>query len=182
MMGMSSTEWAGHMHDELGVGPAPGEIVAGVVAELADRYRRHLPLLPGAVAAVGRLAARWPLGLASSANRPLIDLVLDLSGLGASFAVTRSTEEVGRGKPAPDVYLDVAGRLGVDPRRCAGVEDSTNGLRALRAAGMRAIAVPNRDFPPDADALAAADVVLTGLDGLTPAVVDPGAGAPRPDR
>jgi HAD superfamily hydrolase (TIGR01509 family) len=173
MMGMSSPEWASYMHRDLGVAVEPDEIVAGVVAAMSSRYRDRLPFLPGAREAVGRVAGRWDLGLASSANRPLIDLVLDQSGLGASFAVTLSTEEVGRGKPAPDAYLEVARRLAVDPGRCAGVEDSTNGIRALRAAGMRAIAVPNRAFPPDADVLGSADAVITDLRQLTFDVVDP---------
>jgi HAD superfamily hydrolase (TIGR01509 family) len=173
MMGMSSPEWAAYMHDELGVALEPGEIIAGVVDEMASRYRTHLPLLSGASDAVRRLAARWPLALASSANRPLIDLALDEAALTACFAVTLSTEEVGRGKPAPDVYLEAARRLAVSPERCAGVEDSSNGLRALDAAGMRVIAVPNRDFPPDADALALADVVLSDLAELTIDVIDP---------
>lgn len=171
MMGMSSPEWASYMHDDLGVRPEPEEITDAVVAEMARRYRQRLPLLPGAVDAVRRLAERWPLGLASSANRPLIDLVLDEAGLTASFAVTLSTEEVARGKPAPDVYLAVAERLGVAPDHCAGVEDSTNGIKALAAAGMRIIAVPNKDFPPDPDVLASADVVISDLTELTPAVV-----------
>ena len=172
MMGMSSPEWATFMHEELGVELPPDEIAAGVVEEMAKRYRERLPLLPGAVEAVRRLADRWPLGLASSANRPLIDLVLDEAGLTARFKVTLSTEDVGRGKPAPDVYLEAAQRLGVVPERCVGVEDSTNGLRALAAAGMRVVAVPNRDFPPDPEGLESADVVIPNLDALTPELVE----------
>jgi HAD superfamily hydrolase (TIGR01509 family) len=172
MMGMSSPEWARFMHDDLGVAMEPAEIIARVVGEMAKRYRRRVPLLPGALEAVRGLAARWPLGLASSANRPLIDLVLEESGLAQYFRETLSAEEVERGKPAPDVYLEVARRLGVAPARSAGVEDSTNGLRALQAAGMRIVAIPNRDFPPDDDALAHADVVISSLDRLTPAVID----------
>ena len=92
---------------------------------LVARYRDRLPLLPGAVEAVRRLAERWPLGLASSSNRPVIDAVLDLAGLESLFRVTVSSEEVGGGKPAPDVYLEAARRLGVEPGRSAAVEDST---------------------------------------------------------
>jgi HAD superfamily hydrolase (TIGR01509 family) len=171
MMGRTSPEWARFMHEELGVELEPDEIAAGVVAEMAKRYRERLPLLPGAVDAVRRLADRWPLGLASSANRPLIDLVLDEAGVADCFAVTLSTEEVGRGKPAPDVYRRAAERLGVAPDLCAGVEDSTNGLRALAAASMRIVAVPNRDFPPDPEVLQSADVVISNLDELTPELI-----------
>jgi HAD superfamily hydrolase (TIGR01509 family) len=172
MMGMSSPEWAAFMQTDLGVPMEADDISAAVVDEMASRYREHMPLLPGAVDAVNRLAERWPLGLASSANRPLIDLVLDEAGLAAQFRVTLSTEEVGRGKPAPDVYLQVAEQLGVSADRCAGVEDSTNGLRALAAARLRIVAVPNREFPPEADALALADVVISSLHELTPEVVE----------
>ena len=117
------------------------------------------------------LAEEWPLGLASSSNRPLIDLVLERAGLADSFQVTVSSEEVERGKPAPDVYLEAARRLGVDPDSCAAIEDSTNGIKSAHAAGMAVIAVPNRDFPPDQDALALAAVTLDSLTDLTPGLV-----------
>ena len=172
MMGMSSTEWSRYMHDVIGLREPPEEISAAVVRRMERRYRERLPLLPGAVEAVERLAARWPLGLASSSNRPLIDLVLELSGLGRFFRATVSSEEVARGKPAPDVFLEAARRLGVAPERAAVVEDSENGILAGRAAGMRVVAIPNAHFPPGAEALAAADVVLASLDELTTDVVE----------
>ena len=168
MMGMSSREWSRYLHDELQVDLEPAEISAAVVAKLEQLYREQLPLLPGARAAVLALAQRWPLGLASSANREVIDLVLELAELEDSFAATVSSEEVPRGKPAPDVYLEAARRLGVAPTDCAAVEDSTNGLRAAAAAGMRIIALPNRAFPPAEDALQLADVVIGSLDELRP--------------
>lgn len=171
MMGMSSLEWSRYMHEALGLAEAPEEINAEVVRRMAGAYRERLPLVPGAVEAVRRLAARWPLGLASSSNRPLIDLVLELAGLAPAFEVTVSSEEVGRGKPAPDVYLEAARRLGVEPDRVAAIEDSGNGILSARAAGMRVIAVPNPAFPPRPEALAQADVVLSSLDALTADVV-----------
>jgi HAD superfamily hydrolase (TIGR01509 family) len=172
MMGMSSVEWSRYMHDELGVPEPPEEISAEVVRRLEDRYRRELPLIDGAREAVGRLAARWPLGLASSSNRELIDLVLELSGLAPFFRVTVSSEEVPRGKPAPDVYLEAARGLGVPPARCAAVEDSRNGIRSAKAAGMKVIAIPNPHFPPGQDSLALADVTLGSLAELTPSGVE----------
>jgi HAD superfamily hydrolase (TIGR01509 family) len=171
MMGMSSTEWSQYMHDEIGLPEPPEEISAEVVRRLEARYRQHLPLLDGAVEAVGRLAARWPLGIASSSNREVIDLVLDLSGLAPLFKVTVSSEEVARGKPAPDVYLEAARRLGVAPERSAAIEDSENGIRAAKAAGMRVVAIPNPHFPPDPEALEQADVTLRSLAELSPATV-----------
>jgi HAD superfamily hydrolase (TIGR01509 family) len=167
MMGMSSPEWSRYMHDVVGLPEKPTEISAEVVRRLEAIYHEELPLFPGAVAAVERLAVHWPLGLASSSNRELIDLVLVLSGLGRSFRATVSSEEVARGKPAPDVYLEAAHRLGVDPKTCAAVEDSENGIRAARAAGMRVVAIPNAQYPPAAEALVQADEVIASLDDLT---------------
>jgi len=171
MMGMSSTEWSAYMHDALGVALSPEEISDEVVGRLERLYREQLPLLPGARATVRRLAVDWPLGLASSANRPVIELALELSGLGPCFTATVSSEEVPRGKPAPDVYLEAARRLGVPARRCVAVEDSTNGLRSGFAASMTVIAIPNREFPPTADALGLAAAVLDSLAELTPELV-----------
>ena len=171
MMGMSSTEWSAYMHDELGVELSPEAISATVVDRLEQLYKERLPLLPGARQAVTALAYHWPLGLASSANRPIIELVLDLSRLRPCFATTVSSEEVARGKPAPDVYLEAARRLNVPAARCVAIEDSSSGLRSGSAAGMAVIAIPNRDFPPAADALSLADRVLHSLHELTPGLV-----------
>ena len=171
MMGMSSVEWSSWLHDELGVELEPDEISRAVVERLDAVYRDHLRLMPGAREAVDRVAGRWPLGLASSSNLPLIELALELSGLRDRFRAVVSSEEVARGKPAPDVYLEAARRLGVAPERCAAVEDSTNGLLSARAAGMRVIAVPDSRYPPEPTALAVADATLDSLDELTDAVV-----------
>lgn len=171
MMGMSSLEWARYLHEVAGVPDEPEEINAEVMRRMLAAYAKRLPLLPGAVEAVQRLAARFPLGLASSSNRVLIDRVLEESGLAASFRATVSSEEVPRGKPAPDVYLEAARQLGVAPGLCAAVEDSHGGIRAAHAAGMRVVAIPNASYPPGSEALAHADVVLGSLAELTPAVV-----------
>ena len=173
MMGMSSLEWSRFIADDLGVGLPPRQISDEVVELMAERYRERLPLIPGAVEAVERLAARWPLAVASSSNRQLIDLVLELSGLARLFRATVSSEEVARGKPAPDVYLEAGRRLGVAAERCAAIEDSHSGIRSARAAGMRVVAIPNPAYPPDDAALAEADVVLRSIEELTPEVIDP---------
>ena len=172
MMGMSSVEWSRYMHERLGLPEPAAEINAEVVRRMLERYRERLPLLPGAVEAVRRLAARWPLGLASSSNRELIELALEAAGIAELFRVTVSSEEVERGKPAPDVYVEAAKRLGIAPERAVAVEDSHNGILSARAAGMRVIAVPNPHFPPRPEALAEADVVLGSLAELTPDVVE----------
>ena len=166
MMGMSSPEWSRYMHEQLGVALAPEQIALEVVRDLERLYRVHLPLMPGAREAVASLASRWKLGLASSANRPIIELVLELADIRGLFATTVSSEEVARAKPAPDVYLEAARRVASAPARCAAVEDSTNGLIAAHAAGMLLIALPNRDFPPIGDALGLADAVISSLGEL----------------
>ena len=167
LMGMSTAEWASYLH-ELGVQQTPDEIARGVIDEMAARYRDGVPLMPKAVETVRRLSETVTLGLASSSPRRLIDVVLDTAGLTECFAATVSTEEVERGKPAPDGYLEAARRLGADPRGCVAVEDSSNGLRSAYAAGMHVIAVPHPRYPPAPDALALAWRVLPSLDALTP--------------
>jgi len=168
MMGMSSPEWSRYLHDEAGLAEPPEEISAEVVERMLARYRDHLPLLPGALDAVGRLAAAWPLAVASSSNRPLIEAFLDAADVRELFATTVSSEEVAAGKPAPDVFLEAARRLRVEPTACAAVEDSANGLRAAAAAGMLVVAMPNPHYPPAPETLALAAHVLDSLDELTP--------------
>lgn len=167
MLGMSSPEWSRYVRDELQVDLTPEEISDAVVEQLLAGYRERLPWLPGAQEAVRRMAAEWPLGLASSSNREVIELFMRTSGLGDCFEAWVSSEEVGRGKPAPDVFLEAARRVGVDPAQAAAVEDSHNGILAAHAAGMTVMAVPNHEFPPDPEALERADAVLDSLDELT---------------
>src|SRR6185437_5098225 len=166
MMGMSSPEWSRYMHERIGLAESPEEINRIVVERMLERYAAGPPWLPGALEAVRRLAAELALGLASSSNRELIDRVLEAGGIADCFRATASSEEVAAGKPAPDVYLEVARRLGVDPAECAAVEDSHNGIRSAKAAGMRCVAIPNAHFPPG-EAVAEADAVVGSLDELT---------------
>jgi HAD superfamily hydrolase (TIGR01509 family) len=170
MMGMSSLEWSRYMRDSLGVPIEPEDISRAVVARLEQRYRERVPLLPGAEKTVRSAAELWTLGLASSANRPLIDLFGELTGLARLFQVTVSSEEVPRGKPAPDVYLEAARRLGVETKLCAAVEDSANGIRSASGAGMRVVAIPRPDFRPPDDVLERTDAVLDSLAELVPAL------------
>jgi HAD superfamily hydrolase (TIGR01509 family) len=172
MMGMSSREWSAYLAGDLGVPRTAEQVNADVVELMAASYAEHLPLIEGATEAVERLAARRPLGVASSSNRELIDLVLELSGLDRFFRATVSSEEVASGKPAPDVYLEACRRLDVEPSRTAAIEDSHAGIGSAKAAGMRVIAIPNPSFPPGEEALAEADVVLGSLAELTPEAVE----------
>lgn len=171
MQGMSTAEWSAYLTGAVGVPGEPEEVAAAVIDRVADRYRTRLPLLPGAVEAVERLAGSFVLGLASSSPRRLIDAVLAAAGLAGRFAVTVSTEEVAAGKPSPAVYQEAVARLGVPAGRAVAIEDSSNGLRAAARAGLGVIAVPHAAFPPDDDALALAAVVVGSLDEITPELV-----------
>ncbi len=171
MMGMSAPEWSRYLHEEAGVWEDPGDINRDVVERMLEAYRRELPLLPGAVKAVRRTAESFPLALASSSNREVFEAVLDLAGIADCFSATVSSEEVPQGKPAPDVYLEAARRLGVEPERCAAVEDSHAGIRSAKSARMRVVAIPNASYPPDDEALELADAVVRSLDDLTVSVL-----------
>jgi HAD superfamily hydrolase (TIGR01509 family) len=172
MMGMSSPEWSRYLHDRLHV-PMPAPEISTLVAErVLTRYSHELPLVPLAADTVRALAARWPLALASSSNREVIERFLDASALRACFGATVSSEEVAHGKPAPDVYARAVAEIGTAARDSAAIEDSTNGIRSARAAGLRVIAVPNTHFPPDADVLTRADAVVATLSDLTPELVE----------
>jgi HAD superfamily hydrolase (TIGR01509 family) len=170
MMGMSSPEWSRYMHERIGLEESPEEINRIVVERMLARYRAGPPWVPGALDAVQRMAASFTLGLASSSNRELIDAVLEAGRIAGLFRATVSSEEVARGKPAPDVYLEAARRLGADPGDCVAVEDSHNGIRSAKAAGMSCVAIPNAHFPPG-DAVDEADLVLGSIEELVPAVV-----------
>jgi len=171
MMGMSAPEWSRYLHEEAEVRQDPEDINRAVVERMLEAYGRELPLLPGAVEAVRRTAESFPLGLASSSNREIFEAVLDLAGIADCFGATVSSEEVARGKPAPDVYLEAARRLGVEPECCTAVEDSHAGIRSAKSAGMRVVAIPNASYPPDDEALELADAVVGSLDELTVSVL-----------
>ena len=171
MMGMSSPEWSRYLVEVVGLPGTPEQANAAVVERMIERYAEGPPFIPGALEAVERIGARWPLAIASSSNRELIDLVLEAAALESLVRVAVSSEEVGRGKPAPDVYLEAIRRLGVEPQHAAAVEDSHSGIRSAKAAGLRVVAIPNLHFPPDAESLALADVVLASIGELTVEVV-----------
>jgi HAD superfamily hydrolase (TIGR01509 family) len=171
MMGMSAPEWSAYMAERVGVPLAPEQIDDRVVTAIDAAYRERLPLIEGALPAVRRLGRRFPLGLASSSNRAVIDAVLDAAGIGDAFPVTVSSEEVPRGKPSPDVYAEALRRLGVAPERAVAVEDSSNGVRAAHAAGTAVVCIPRATHPPTADALALASAVVPSAAHLWPALV-----------
>jgi HAD superfamily hydrolase (TIGR01509 family) len=172
LMGMSTAEWAHYLSEDLEIRRPDAEVAESVIDRMAERYRQHLPLMPGALEAVDRLGRRWKLGLASSSPRRLIDLFLSLSGRPGAFSVTVSADEVSRGKPAPDVYVAATVGLGLAAGLCLAVEDSTNGVRAAVAAGLHCAVVPRAQYPVDPTVLRSASAVLTTLDELTVEMVE----------
>ena len=171
MSGMSSLEWSRYLHDVVGLPESPQELNDEVVRRMVSRYGEEPPFIEGARAAVARLASTFRLAVASSSNRELIESVLEAGGIAGHFGAWVSSEEVPRGKPAPDVFLEAARRLGVAAADCAAIEDSTNGLRAAHAAGMRVVAIPNRRYPPAGEAVELADAVVDSIADLSAEVV-----------
>jgi len=177
MTGMTLFEWAHYMHDRLGVPRDAALIVRELEARLEAVYEARLPLERGAREVLERCAERWPLALATGSPRRLMEIVLDRGNLRRYFRVTISVEEVGRGKPAPDVYLQAAKLLHADARRCVAVEDSDSGILSARAAGMRVVAITNSAVRAPRN-LPLATVVLEHLTLLTPDVIAAAEGAP----
>ena len=176
MMGMASHEWSVYVRDELLVPLPPEEISDRVVARLSELYREELPLIEGAADVVHAAAARWPVAIASSSNRELIDLIAELAGIDQALSTTVSSEEAGSGKPAPDVFLRTADQLGAAPASCVVIEDSATGILAALAAGMNVIAAPNRDFPPPPAILARATIAVSHVNRITPALIEKAGG------
>ncbi|MBE9375210.1 HAD family phosphatase [Saccharopolyspora sp. HNM0983] len=172
MMGMSTPEWSAYLVEQLGARATPEDIAEHVIERMAEHYTADPPILPDAVPTVRTVAERYPTAIASSAPPRIIRAFLDTTGLGEQVGTAVSSEQVGAGKPAPDVYLEAAAGLGADPARCAAVEDSASGLRAAAAAGMTVFAVPNPHFPPPEEALALTHRVLRGIARLPDALAD----------
>lgn len=170
MIGMRTDEWARYIHDDLGVALPPASIAQRVIAAVVARLRRP-PILPGADAALERLEPAFRLGLATSASLPVAQSVLESTGWKRFFDVVVSADAVARGKPAPDFYLRALDLMHATPARTAAIEDSANGIRSAHAAGIAVIAIPNKEFPPDAGALALASRVIENLDALDATVV-----------
>ena len=170
MMGVKTTDWSTALSEATGL--PSDEVASSVIEDLAAEYQKHLPVIDGAVSSVKRLAVVATLGLVSGSPLSLVKLVLRLTGLEDSFQVAMSADEVDRGKPSPDPYLGLARRMGVSPSACVAVEDSANGIRSARSAGMAVVAIPRGVHRPASEILASANLVLDDISELTPAVVE----------
>ncbi len=180
VMGANSPQWSEAIRQRLGADVPAERIAAEVVAGVVARFRSGaVAVVPGAPEAVRRIAARYPVAIASSSPREVIAAALELLGLEGVFGATVSADEVGLGKPAPDVYRLAARRLGTDAERCLVIEDSTNGVLAGRAAGAFVVLVPSEAVAPAAAAFEAADLVVAHLRDVDPDRLW-GSGSPRP--
>jgi HAD superfamily hydrolase (TIGR01509 family) len=170
--GANSREWSAAMRDRLGLRLARKTIEREVVDAMVARYERDRPvaIAPG-IAAVARLRGRYPLAVASSAHPRVIGAALRALGLADAFEVVVSADEVGAGKPAPDVYLEAARQLRLPAGDCLVVEDSPNGVRAAHSAGMRVAWVGRATRDRDGDA-PGATVVLDSLDAFDEAMLE----------
>jgi HAD superfamily hydrolase (TIGR01509 family) len=166
-MGRSTVGWAQLMQERLAVDMPIDNIIADIKARVIARYEQRLPVLPGALEAVKKAASAYEVALASGSETSIIQLVMERTGLGEIFDVVVYGDTIPRGKPAPDIYLETARRLGVPPEQAVGIEDSANGIRALKAAGMYAIAVPSPAFLLPDEILALANATLPSLEAFT---------------
>lgn len=163
-MGVSTLEWASYMIRRLELSLAPQEVADAIIARMVEMYRERIPFLPGALEAVDLAVRHYPAAVASGSPPRLIDVVVNSPALRGKFRVVVDSDGLPAGKPAPDVYLETARRLGIAPERCVCLEDSANGILAGKRAGMAVIAVPDPRFSPARQALEQADVVLSSLE------------------
>ena len=167
VMGVSTEEWATYMRDTWDLDMSLAEIVEEIVGRMRGYYREQIPFRKNAVEAVNLAAEHYRTALASGSERSLIDIVTTSEELDGKFEVVLSADQVERGKPHPDVYLETAKRLGVEPEQCVCLEDSQNGMLAGLNAGFKVIGIPDEDFPVDKEVLDKVDAVLESLDEFT---------------
>ena len=166
-MGRSTVGWATVMQEKLALDEAIDEIIAEMKARVIEHYEARMPTRPGALESVSHMQQHFRVGLASGSPTEIIKAVLNITGLDQIFEVMIYGDDVPRGKPAPDIYLEALKALGVSPAVSLGIEDSTNGLRSLKAAGMFAVAAPSPDFPLPDNVLALADAHISTLEDFT---------------
>jgi HAD superfamily hydrolase (TIGR01509 family) len=166
-MGRNTVEWAEVMQERLEIDMPIDDIIADMLQRVIDHYERSLPTRPGAVDAVHLAAGHYRVGLASGSPTEIIRRVMELTGLDSVFEVMVYGDDIPNGKPAPDIYLETLRLMGVPAQKAAGIEDSANGVRALKAAGMYAIAAPSPDFPLPDEIVNMADQHITTMEDFT---------------
>ena len=169
IMGSNTRQWRALMRDRLDLAIPEADIERAVIGAMLTRYADEGPPVIGdAVSVVRHLARRYSLAVASSAPPQIIEAALLGMGLRDAFAAVASSDEVPFGKPAPDVYLLAARRLGVAPATCLVVEDSLNGVLAALAASMPVVLIPNASIPPAPGAREAATLEVASLRDVDP--------------
>lgn len=164
LMGVSTATWIEYLTKKLQGRMSSTEIAEESLSKMVSYYRAgEVPLMPGAGQALEACAGRYKLGLASGSPRVLIDAALSGATWQLFFSEMLSSDEVNRGKPAPDAYLEIMRRMGVASKETVVIEDSGNGILAGKAAGVRVIAVPNPNLLPAPEALREADAVIDSL-------------------
>jgi HAD superfamily hydrolase (TIGR01509 family) len=173
MLGRSTPDWSALMRERLRITHlSAADLAQEILGRVQDAFARDLPQRPGAAAALQALAQRYPMALASGSPRPLVESAMRITGFAPYFRSILCGDDVQHGKPHPEIYLRSLHKLGVEPEQAAGVEDAPNGLRALRAAGMWAVAAPCPEFPLDAASHALGHVHISTLEDLNVALLD----------
>ena len=165
-MGRSTVGWATVMREKLQLDESIDDIIAEMKGRVIARYERRMPTRPDAIESVHRMKQHFRVGLASGSPTEIIKSVLRITGLDQVFEVMIYGDDIPRGKPAPDIYLEAMAQLGVLPHVTVGIEDSANGLRSLKAAGMAAVAAPSPDFPLPPEILELADARIDTLEAF----------------
>lgn len=166
-MGRSTVGWAQVMKERLQLTEPVEDIIAEMKQRVMAHYDERLPLREGAIEAVKLSAASFKCALASGSPTDIIQHVMELSGLDRVFQTIVYGDDFPNGKPAPDIYIAATERLGVRAENAVGVEDSSNGIRSLKAAGMRIVAAPSPGFPLSPDILAMCDAHILSLTEFT---------------
>ncbi len=149
MAGVHTDVWVDALYDKLEGKLSRQQVLDGIVGRMVGYYEAgEVPILPGADEALGACADRFRVALASGSTTALIEACLAGAGWRDHFEALISSDEVEHGKPAPDVYLQLIARMGLDPATTAVIEDSGAGIKAGKAAGAKVIAVPNPSTHP----------------------------------
>ena len=164
--GDNSWQWASYLRQTVGIPLGEQQIIDRVIASLLTTFEKNISLLQGARETIACLADCYPVALASSSPRPVIAFILERTGLLRHFTTWISSDDVSRGKPMPDVYLEACYQLNMRPECCVAVEDSRAGIRAAKAARMKVIAIPQPLLPLDQDTLDLADKTLDSISCL----------------
>ena len=170
-MGQSTIGWAKVMKERLQPEMTVDEIIIDMKKRVIAHYEERMPTRPGALEAVKLASKHYRVGLASGSPTEIIKSVLSLTGLDQIFEIMIYGDDIPNGKPAPDIYIEAMKQLGVNPAVTIGIEDSANGIRALKAAGMYAIAAPSPGFPLPVEIVEMSDAIIHSMEDFSTQLV-----------